>query len=390
MFLSIVIPIYNDEKYLNECLDSCLDQELSKDEYEIICVDDGSTDRTPDILRKYAEQYSNIRIITKQHGGQYGNGRTIGLSNAVGAYVWFVDHDDIVAPGAVDDLYQAILQNPGIDRVGFRCYEFFDDLTAEEQAALKARTLNSNDDDIYKNIVTWASILRIDFLRENDILPRSKRIDAAAAFWGIENYRVWSGDTIFMDECFDKGMESVRLSGRPLYHYRRHQNTETMSKSPEMLRARKTGMLNTGLYWTYLAYLQKQRYTEEQRQNGNVSAETLGKTIFQVKRAAEYMLKLPAKQWWQGYRRMKEKDVFFRRMPETYTPSFREYWKQCTKRQRLFPENIAVYYVITRAGAFWTRILSWPRRVIANSTFHEKRRTQRVAARRKAVGLGQV
>jgi len=60
MFLSIVIPIYNDEKYIRECLNSCLNQDIPHDDYEIICVDDGSTDRTPEILQKYESQYDNI------------------------------------------------------------------------------------------------------------------------------------------------------------------------------------------------------------------------------------------------------------------------------------------------------------------------------------------
>ena len=82
MFLSIIIPIWNDEKYLEECLDSCLEQDISKDDYEIICVDDGSTDRTPEILRDYAARYTNIHVITKQHGYAYGYGRNIGYEKA--------------------------------------------------------------------------------------------------------------------------------------------------------------------------------------------------------------------------------------------------------------------------------------------------------------------
>ena len=70
MFLSIVIPIWNDEKYLKECLDSCLNQELSGDGYEIIRAGNGSKVRTPKILRDYAKRNPDIRGFTKRHGKQ--------------------------------------------------------------------------------------------------------------------------------------------------------------------------------------------------------------------------------------------------------------------------------------------------------------------------------
>ncbi|MCR5809464.1 MAG: glycosyltransferase [Clostridiales bacterium] len=373
---------------MNECLDSCLDQQLSKDEYEIICVDDGSTDRTPEILKEYSERFANIRIVTKRHGTQYGYGRTIGLSHAAGDYVWFVDHDDIVAPGAVDDLLQIVLQNPGIDRVGFHCYEFFDMLTTEEKSAMGARTLVFNDDDFYKSSVTWSSILRIAFLKENDILPHSKRIREAAMFWGIDDFRIWSGDTIFMDECYDKGIRSIRIPGRPLYHYRRHENTETMSKSPEMVQLRRSGMLNTGLYWGYLAYMQKQRYIDERKLNGKATQETADKTILKVDRAVKYILKLPPKQWRNAFKRFKEKDIFFKHMPEEYQQSFKEYWKLRTKRERVFPATVSSYFVMTKKGEQWTRLLTMPNRIIARSVIYQKHNLKKVAARRRAIGLG--
>ena len=62
--LSIIIPVYNVERYLAECLDSCLEQDIPHDDYEIICVNDGSTDGSAEILERYAREHSNIRIIT--------------------------------------------------------------------------------------------------------------------------------------------------------------------------------------------------------------------------------------------------------------------------------------------------------------------------------------
>ena len=69
LLLSILIPVYNVEEYLPDCLDSCLDQGLNETEYEIICVDDGSTDHSLDVLSAYAASHKNIIVLSKENGG---------------------------------------------------------------------------------------------------------------------------------------------------------------------------------------------------------------------------------------------------------------------------------------------------------------------------------
>lgn len=66
MLLSIIVPVYNVEKYLPDCLDSLLMQDIAQDEYEIICVNDGAKDSSPLILNEYAAKHANIRVINKQ------------------------------------------------------------------------------------------------------------------------------------------------------------------------------------------------------------------------------------------------------------------------------------------------------------------------------------
>ena len=390
MFLSIIIPIWNDEKYLEECLDSCLDQELPKNEYEVICVDDGSTDRTAEILQKYAERYPNIKIITKRHGPQFGNGRVIGMNASRADYIWFVDHDDIVAPGALDVLYAHVQRNPNCDRIAFPCYEFFYSLTEEEAKRIKDRTLISNDNNMFQDLVTWSSIIRLGFLREHDILPRSKRIDEAATFWGIKDYHIWSGDTIFLDECLDKGIQTLRITGRPLYHYRRHENTETLSTDPEMVERRKIGKRNTGLLWAYLAYQQKQIYNQERDSFGRASQETTDKTIEKVQRAVNYLLDLPSRQWRFGFRRLKQKHILFSRMPEEYSLSFRTYWRWCSKKERLLPSTYASYYSITIIGARLTRLFQSPFRWRRDVPLHKKMKIAKKQHRLLSTDLSQL
>lgn len=93
MLLSIIIPIYNLDEYISRCLDSCLSQDDMEDTFEIICVDDGSTDSTKEILNEYAKKDQRIKVLYKLNGG-VSSARNYGLENAKGEYVWFVDGDD--------------------------------------------------------------------------------------------------------------------------------------------------------------------------------------------------------------------------------------------------------------------------------------------------------
>lgn len=95
MELSIVIPMYNVEKYIGRCIDSCLKQKTVSIgcDYEIICVNDGSPDHSEDIAKSYEGRINGIRTISQKNKGLSG-ARNTGLKNAQGKYVWFVDSDD--------------------------------------------------------------------------------------------------------------------------------------------------------------------------------------------------------------------------------------------------------------------------------------------------------
>ena len=92
MILSVVIPVYNCEKYINQCINSILSQPCSNN-IEIIIVDDGSTDKSGYICDKLCERYNNIAVIHKENGG-VASARNIGIEKATGDYIAFVDGDD--------------------------------------------------------------------------------------------------------------------------------------------------------------------------------------------------------------------------------------------------------------------------------------------------------
>lgn len=100
--VSVIIPVYNAEKYLNKCLESLINQTLS--DIEIICINDGSTDNSLKILQEYAQKDSRIRIIDKKNEGQ-GKARNLGIELANGEYLAFVDSDDWCELNMYEELY---------------------------------------------------------------------------------------------------------------------------------------------------------------------------------------------------------------------------------------------------------------------------------------------
>lgn len=93
MKLSIIIPMYNAEKYIEACLDSILNSDLPKEEYEVIIVNDGSKDKGPEIAQEYCEKHDNFIYLTQENQGQ-SVARNHGIKESHGEYVWFVDSDD--------------------------------------------------------------------------------------------------------------------------------------------------------------------------------------------------------------------------------------------------------------------------------------------------------
>lgn len=104
MKISVIVPVYNVEKYLRRCLDSVINQTLK--DIEIICVDDGSTDSSFEILKEYAKEDGRIQLIQKENGG-LSSARNAGIRVAKGEYIGFVDSDDWIDPNFYEKLYAA-------------------------------------------------------------------------------------------------------------------------------------------------------------------------------------------------------------------------------------------------------------------------------------------
>ena len=101
--VSVIVPVYNVEKYLEKCLDSLVNQTLK--EIEIIIVNDGSPDNSHKIIDKYTKKYKNIKAYLKENGG-LSDARNYGLKKASGEYIAFLDSDDFVK----EDMYQKMYE----------------------------------------------------------------------------------------------------------------------------------------------------------------------------------------------------------------------------------------------------------------------------------------
>ena len=132
--VSVVIPVYNAETYLKECLDSVLGQSLR--EIEVVCVDDDSTDASQEILMEYRQRDDRIVIIQESvHRGQ-AYARNLGMALARGKYIYFVDSDDVVKEDAMMALYHEA-EKYGVDGVLFDADVIYD--AGMEQYAYKSK-----------------------------------------------------------------------------------------------------------------------------------------------------------------------------------------------------------------------------------------------------------
>ncbi|WP_405304075.1 glycosyltransferase family 2 protein [Methanobrevibacter sp.] len=158
--VSVIIPVYNTEDYLEECLDSIINQTLT--DMEIICIDDGSSDNSLEILKEYEKNDSRINIITQENNGLAFT-RNVGLKSAKGEYVYFMDSDDILEIEALEELY-GLCQKDDLDMVIFKMINFDDETRTlytrdyYEMDSLKETVHDNvfNYDDITEEIVKIA------------------------------------------------------------------------------------------------------------------------------------------------------------------------------------------------------------------------------------------
>ena len=245
--LSIIVPVYNVEKYIEECLDSLINQDASADSYEIICIDDGSPDNCGQILDEYAKNHSNLTVIHQKNTGLAG-ARNAGLKTASGKYIWFVDSDDFIPQYAVRLIVKEIAeQSAEVFWIGMHRFT--------------NNTIKYNDEDIDKfdsniklrSCYSVKSIKSKDFLEKNGILFFDEKVSQLAEDY-LLHFKVM--------KCHPT--EGV-VTEKPLYFYRYVSSSISNTLSQESIRQR----VNV---WKYVLEVQKSYFSEEGKKDRIMTA----------------------------------------------------------------------------------------------------------------------
>ena len=203
--VSVIIPVFNVEEYLAECLESVISQTLKK--IEIICVDDGSTDLSNRIIKEYAEKDNRIIIIEKENGG-LSSARNAGIKVANGQYVQFVDADDKICPNACEIAYEAACRN-NLDILYFGAEAFFEteELRGKNLDKVSLYTRKREYDGVYIGRKLFAELLLNNDYIESACLQLIKHDAWKDLEWFYEG--ILHEDVVF---TFKSMLEAKRVS----------------------------------------------------------------------------------------------------------------------------------------------------------------------------------
>ena len=173
--ISVIVPTYNNERYLSQCLDSARSQTLA--DFEVICVNDGSSDDSLEIMHRYRDADKRFKIIDKLNSG-YGHSMNCGLETAKGTYIAILESDDRILPTMFEELF-ALAEKYNLDFVKADFQTFYgdgDSLRTEYKEICTDKSLYNVVIDPRENLavfdidmVTWTGIYRRDFLEKNCI-----------------------------------------------------------------------------------------------------------------------------------------------------------------------------------------------------------------------------
>ena len=190
--LSFILPCYNVDRYVAACLDSIYAQDMQENEYEVICVNDCSTDNTRNVILSYADRHPNLSLIDHHENQTVGGARNSGMKAARGEFIWFVDPDDAVKENSLNELYWKARETD-VDVL------FFNYEDADETLQVQRVDRTYPDSDVYSGQeyvshffpgrmtafgIVWRELFRTSFLKKAGLqFPNMQRAEDVVFLW---------------------------------------------------------------------------------------------------------------------------------------------------------------------------------------------------------------
>lgn len=213
--ISIIMPLYNGEKYLRQCIDSILSQTVS--DWELIIVNDGSVDSSLEICSSYAQKDSRIKVITQENAG-VSAARNNALAHASGKYVAFIDCDDMYTPDHLEVLLDLLKSNPQCDCAFSEYYEFTGE-KAEYESCEAAETKIIPHDEYVDSVLLYQKL--------NSVWKYMLKAETAKKI--SFNALKFCEDYFYLLE-YAKTVENAAYTSKKLYYYRKD-NTASMTQN---------------------------------------------------------------------------------------------------------------------------------------------------------------
>lgn len=219
--LSIIVPIYNVEQYIAQCLDSVYHQDIPEEEYEVICVNDMSPDNSRDTVIAYQKDHANLHLIDHDINKKLGGARNTGMRAARGKYILFLDSDDMLLPNSLKQLVEEMDMHDD-DYIHFNFINLFENGSLGPELAFDYGTQQTTGSELFfcktipwqQQICVWRKIYRADFIRQNSLY--------------------FAEDIMYEDNDFSMRVAATATKCRHLdispYIYR--QNPESVTKAP--------------------------------------------------------------------------------------------------------------------------------------------------------------
>ena len=227
--ISIILPVYNVEKYLDRCLESISRQRY--DDLDIVVVDDGSTDRSGSICDEFAKMDSRVRIYHKKNGG-LSDARNYGIKKAKGEIVAFVDSDDYISEDYVGTMYdEMVRKNADVVVCGYNLITPKKELVSGEKAAVRLLTRQENLD-----VVAWNKLYKKSLFLDNNIwYPNGRKYE----------------DTLTTYKVLAKAKKVAYLDKALYYYMERGGSIMKTAKLEERLRMRELAAKEAVKYFSY-------------------------------------------------------------------------------------------------------------------------------------------